>query len=254
MKVCVLGCGPAGLMAAQGVLAVDPSADVVILSKKIRSTIGGAQYLHIPVPGITQPAADGFVWFSKPGFESNYALRVYGDANAKTSWGQFGEGYQPVWNMREAYDRLWDLYEHVIHEAEVDISRIDMITQHNDLVISSIPLKSICNDEDHEFTWQDVWIDKMSYVSGMTILYNGYPITDNHPHGQPYRQSELFGHRSSEYSHEHVGTHIRKPLSTDCNCWPNIKRVGRYGKWEKHQLISTAYEDAKEMTRALLSV
>ena len=59
MNVAVLGCGPAGLIAAWA--AEQAGADVQIYSKKVQSIIPGSQYLHGPIPGVSSPYAEGVV-------------------------------------------------------------------------------------------------------------------------------------------------------------------------------------------------
>jgi threonine dehydrogenase-like Zn-dependent dehydrogenase len=51
IKVLVLGCGPAGLLAAERLER--EGADVRIAAKKVKSIMPGAQYLHMSIGGVT---------------------------------------------------------------------------------------------------------------------------------------------------------------------------------------------------------
>jgi len=50
-RIFILGCGPAGLFAAQA--AAEMGCSAVIISKLRRSEMYGAQYLHSEIPGLT---------------------------------------------------------------------------------------------------------------------------------------------------------------------------------------------------------
>src|SRR3546814_7896241 len=51
VKVLILGCGPAGLIAAHAAKRMD--ADFIVMSKARKSFMNGAQYLHAPIPGVS---------------------------------------------------------------------------------------------------------------------------------------------------------------------------------------------------------
>jgi hypothetical protein len=48
------------------------------LSKKIKSVIPGAVFLHEPIPGLTAPTPDGVVSSSSTETKAGYAAKVYG--------------------------------------------------------------------------------------------------------------------------------------------------------------------------------
>src|SRR5215470_19138644 len=100
MKVAVLGCGPAGLMAAYActVEGLTPH----IYSKPNKSIIIGAQYLHLPIPNITLPEPEVEIKYVKVGTPEGYARKVYGNEAAPTSWDRFSEGLHKGWGLREA--------------------------------------------------------------------------------------------------------------------------------------------------------
>lgn len=258
-KVAVLGCGPAGLLAALAATQSDCQVDV--FSKIVKSRIGGAQYLYRQIPALTAKTPDGVATVRKLGTERGYAAKVYDDPAAVTSWNLFGDGEKiEIWNMQQAYERLWDTFGSGI--LDMDIAPKDLLQPHHglideyDYVLSCIPKRVLCVNKAHVFTGQDVWI--RMHDPGTTdasedhhwIEYDGRPETPW------YRSSCMFGYAGFEYGQAAAkpdGTiRITKPLANDCDCWhrwPTVKFLGRYGKWQKGELIHHAYEQTKELLR-----
>lgn len=239
-QVFVLGCGPAGLLAAHA--AAISGRDPVILSRKIKSPIGGAQYLHREIPGIMRVDEAETVTFIKKGSEAIYAKKVYGDMAAKTSWSDFESGDHSVWNMREAYSRLWDEYEDLIVDQEVNPHVVEELVE-DSVVICSIPKRATC-ESPSRYRWnsQPVWIEYGQEVEAdcgdMQIVYSGLSS-----HGW-YRCSSIFGWNGVEWPEPVEGAvEIHKPLSTDFEGIPGVLYVGRYGKWQKGVLAHEAFDD-----------
>lgn len=252
-KVAVLGCGPAGLLAAHA--AARAGAEVDIFSKIQKSRIGGAQYLYMAIPGITSDVPDGTCIIYKRGEGHRYADRVYGDHNARTSWANYqDEQVVEIWNMQQAYERLWDVYGYGIIDTDVNPQLLyedgGLIDSYH-YVISCIPRMLLCIKGDHDFHSQQVWISTSGPEESAInwIEYNGlsYPAPDW------YRASCLFGYSSFEYSQRPILANVvpvRKPLYHDCDCWehwPTLKFMGRYGAWQKNKLIHHAYQETKEL-------
>lgn len=246
MKVAVLGCGPAGLLAAHA--AGRAGADLVIYSDKAEpSRIGGAQFLHRAIPGITYYEPDDQCDFRHLGTREAYAKKVYGDPNADVSWGSYPEGDNPVWNMQRAYNSLWEQYAEFIVVEEVNSRVLLDISRQNDVVFSCIPAPALCNHGGScLFTSQQVWIQQRdNHFKNLrcSIVYNGFADQDW------YRWSSLFGTTFFEYPSEVANSFkVSKPLWTNCpgpTYADNVIRLGRYGLWEKHQLIHHAYEGAE---------
>lgn len=249
--VAVLGCGPAGMLVAHA--AYMTGATVGIYSLKQKSRIGGAQYLHMAIPELTAPDPDGRVLFVKNGSPETYARKVYGDERAETSWNSFESGWHDIWSMQSAYNELWEGYQSlIIPSPELGYVEVRGILAENDLVLSTIPKRALCSGVGHQFTAQDVWIDMHPGFPILpdSIVYNGSP------HDAWYRASSIFGVESAEYGHERPhSVQVRKPLRNDCDCWddqPDLVMLGRYGRWEKKQLISDAFVGATEALSALL--
>lgn len=251
--VTVLGCGPAGMLAAHA--AIQNHNFVTIISDRTEpSRIGGAQFLHRAIPGITSDDPDGVVEFKRMGDDRGYAEKVYGHPEAATSWWSYDEGEHPVWSMQDAYDKLWDLYGNLVVEQSVTWDLVPTIP--GDIVVSCIPAPVVCPHRDVVgeptclFTSQDVWINQVEgkFIEPMTIIYSGHPE-------QPwYRASNIFDNASFEYSFDPAprsAVKIKKPLVTDCPGPERIKfyRLGRYGQWQKDRLIHHAYEGALGVTK-----
>lgn len=239
--VAVLGCGPAGLLAAHA--AVTLGHRVTIYSQERKpSAIGGAQFLHIPIPGLTRPEPDGFLTFRQMGNERGYARKVYGDPFAPTSWGAYPPGVYGVWNMQQAYDNLWERYHDLIVEKVVTWHSIKENLGGHDTIFSCIPAPVICPHRDElespdcKFTSQPVWISPGGCLAEMTVVYSG------NPDDAWYRTCNIFGHGFSEYPTEREDARrIVKPLHTNCPGPEGVVRLGRYGQWKKGVLIHDAY-------------
>lgn len=255
MRVTILGCGPAGLMAAHAVRQELPKAEIYIYSETKKSVISGAQYLHEAIPGLTSPSPDGIINFVKHGTRAGYATKLYGSPDAPCSWDAFDGGPVQAWQLDKVYDELWDRFSILIEEATVEAFDMIELLEDNDLVISAIPKPAICvKPYEHEFHSREIWISDYNNLpyeySDNVILYNGDPLD------HWYRASRLFGHDSTESTDPMAGA-VRgiKPLGHTCNCWSGkVACVGRFGRWEKGVLVNHAYRNAIEACRALQPV
>lgn len=263
MKVAVFGCGPAGLLAAHA--ATERECEVNIYSKKVPSKIGGAQYLHCPIPGITGEDAEATLSYAKIGTEAGYQMKVYGQRALQTSWSAY-EGEQPAWPMNDAYRRLVNLYWEQVVDTDLRPGTVEWFLEHYDLVLSSVPAPGLCTEEPygasslHQFDAQPVTlVPTECFNIENTILYSG------RPQDSWYRISRIFGHEWCEYAGQHtnrIGMNVPKkavfglkPIYTDCDCHllsSKFFRVGRFGKWSKRELVSDAYKDAVAIIEAHL--
>lgn len=248
MKVVILGCGPAGLLAAHGAsLALDGQAEITIVSIKQKSVMAGAQFIHEEIPGIDVP---GFaIQLLKLGTKEGYAQKVYGDPNHPCSWDNYDRGLVPAWPMKAIYEELWDRYEDKIIDMKIDRDVLDSIEDGNaDYLISSIPAPTLCRLEHHSFESSAVkivvWPES---VAGAVITYNG------DPNYQEYRMSFMFGQMAMEYPiHAELRSfwtlgkkvvHVEKPQSNNCTCRDQWRRVGRYGRWQRGVLVHHAFQE-----------
>ena len=260
MKVAILGCGPAGLIAAHA--AVESGHDVSIFSLKSKSRTFGAQYLHEPIYGVSPETPEMEIHVVKLGTKEGYALNVYGSRDADVSWDKFEDGPTPGWDLAAAYDKLWALYEGLVIHKPLTMPVIRSIEILHDVVFSTIPAKILCEVWEHEFVAQPIWVlhGPTSEPQQWNVMYyNGLPLNG---FGSWYRYSVIRGYQSWEYSPKQVPRYLEgtpvmkglqiidglKPLYTDCDCRPNIIRLGRFGKWNKHAFTHHSWN---EVIRAL---
>ncbi len=257
-SACILGCGPAGLLAAEA--ARQEGYKVSIYSVKEKSKTLGAQYIHEPIPEVTSLEPDGWVTFTYWGSREQYAEKVYGDPWSACSWGTF-KGKTPAWSMQSVYDGLWQLWEQHIRNVAVKPQEIALALHTFDLVVCTIPLPSLCQ-HGHSFPFAHIWAapEAPKEVRAYEIIYNGL-VSDSW-----YRASWLFWNRSTEwpgrfYDEASGGdaeagrkgnlVPLRKPLGTSCDCHPGMVRAGRFGTWSKGVLAHSAYYETREAIRAL---
>lgn len=261
LRVVVLGCGPAGLFAAHAATMAGHS--VQILSRARKSHMYGAQYLHAPIPELTDDSPPFEVEYRLLGTAEQYAAKVYGETPPDFVSPQRLVGKHKAWDIRRAYDRAWNLYEGRIRDCQVNpIVMAELSTSDYDIVISTIPAQQICfHPERHFFKARKAWAigdapDRDQFAPALagynTVICNG---TDE---GSWYRASNILGHRTVEWPE---GTRppiegiaeFTKAVGTNCDCWrdnsrPQFWRAGRYGTWMKAMFSHHAFYN---MTQAL---
>lgn len=250
MKVAVLGYGPAGLIAAHTLINDGmPPNDVHIIGAGGKSVIGGAQYLHEPI--IIDRDPDGEITFLKIGDRDGYAKKVYDDIDTAVSWDHY-EGVVPAWSLRKCYDVLWDAFEDkLIHDTLDWVSVESLIaTKRYDMIFSSIPMHALCEGT-HAFPKVDITLVPTGPLRvDNTVMYSGRELD------VWYRTSYIFGHAWSEFGpnalggaeyldkiSESIGDEMVdvhrgfKPLGTNCDCLPEVTRIGRFGQWDRKILL-----------------
>lgn len=260
MKAYILGCGPAGMMAAHAVNLAREKAIIEIGSDQLeKSKISGAQYLSGPVIGATGQAHSR-VRFYKLGTREGYAQKVYGNPEAPCSWDRYEhEEAYPMYDLNGAYDRVWEMYKAKLFQLHInpDIMASFLDTD-ADLIITSIPKLALCSSNQHQFVEQVITVvDGLPHeVDGASMKDPNWILYDGNPESPWYRVSKLYGKFSTEFSGDRRdtlgrGRKITKPMWTNCTCWddPRVLSVGRYGRWDKDVLIHDAYT---EVLRALL--
>ena len=254
MRVAVFGCGPAGLMAAHA--AKVSGARVDIYSRRRKSELYGCQYLHAPIPGMTD-VAPVEVRYMLHGDTEQYKRKVYGE-----SWeGQVSPedylGTHMAWDIRRTYDNLWAEYGKYVFGTELSAGFMGNFMQDDarkyDLIISSIPRGLICKRR-HTFAYQSVWalgdapergIFVPEHVPHNTVVCNSLPVPTW------YRASRVFNYSTVEWpwgdQPQPEASEVTKPLSHNCDCWPELEFVGRYGAWQKDLLSHTAFQTVLDM-------
>lgn len=234
--------------------------DVVIVSKKRKSYMRGAQYLHMPIP---MHSRNPFVVkYMLEGTADGYRNKVYGpDPRIQVSPESLvGEHF--AWDIREAYDGLWRAYNSYIQDTEINPTNLEhaITLLSPDLVISSIPAPAICKNPNHLFHQQNVWATEMCRY-GETTGEDNIVVCSGRPDDPWYRTSRIHGWENTEYSDgsepplsaDKIHS-VVKPISHNCDCWPDIVRVGRYGTWTKGILSHSAFYDTARLLESKVLV
>lgn len=266
-RVAILGAGPAGLAAAHA--AYLAGNWVHIFSRGEKSRLYGCQYLHAPLPEIyvEQRTVSYELW----GTAEGYREKVYGAAwDGKVSPTDL-EGAHEAWDLRTAYEALWNLYVENRGRAafvKCDVSPLALMDDPHliggdgffDNVISTIPLPNICSRPmSHTFHGQEIWAVGDAADRGQvapvtvpadTIICNGRGVDG----ASWYRCSNVFGAATVEWPGRvkppiPYAAKVTKPLYTDCDCFPGIIRMGRYGAWKKDQLTHHVFEKVMELLK-----
>ena len=271
MKVLVLGCGPAGLLAAHAASYAE-GAQVILVSSKRRSTLYGCQYLHQPIPGLKLNRTE--VDYRITGEIADYETKVYGapGAGGPVSPSLFSGRY-PAWDIRQAYDLLWSTYESRILDIQLapEIIRPMIEYYEADLVISSVPLPVLCqNPQEHAFSEVSCWAMGDAPALGQSVPVpcpEDTVICDSTRDTGYYRVARVFGHSTVEWPGHRQRPPVAgvvkfsKPLATTCVCFlgigdtpdqrPVVQRVGRFGRWQKGVLAHEAFNDTVKALSAM---
>lgn len=267
----VLGCGPAGLFAVHAL--INSGWKVKVFSKKRKSHMFGAQYLHVPIPGLTERQPIEVSYKLLDGTADEYREKVYGSSQVATSVETLPESHL-AWDIREAYDNAWERYAHLIRETEVtprwlgaptgrsDEAGTFLAYDYWDVVVSSIPMPDLCYQKDvHRFNKASIWAMGDAPQRGQYAPYrppaNTVQCNASRYVGW-YRASNIFEHVTVEWPGRSKPplpgvAEVFKPIDTNCNCYrvgrPGFKFVpiGRYGQWAKGVLTSDAYAQAAQL-------
>jgi len=251
-EISVLGCGPAGLLAAHALRIRGFSPKVY--SRREKSVIPGAVHLQGRIPGITPYYPDNVVTMVRVGTAKGYAQKVYGDATRPTGWPNYTGVFQS-WSVYKAYDILWALYEDIVNECEVDKDTLQDIVDDSDIVINTIPMPGLCTNDEHTFESAPYWIktlptEKVDEDKEISI-FNG--LLQDHW----YRWSLHGGVTAIETTVEGAmgSTDVKeglKAITNDCDCWPEVIRAGRWAKWQHGILLHHVFSQIDSFAADLL--
>jgi hypothetical protein len=268
-RIFILGCGPAGLFAAQA--AAEMGCSAVIISKLRRSEMYGAQYLHSEIPGLTDGSNPFKVEYRLEGTLDSYLTKVYGDVIPDRSAITVESlvGTYDAWDIRYAYHAAFTKFMLSINDDLITPQTMyDILSAHQpDLLISTIPAPTLCTIPDqHAFDVRRIWAVGDAPERGVfapnliqepnLIQYNGDRDTGW------YRASSIAGYKAVEWPGRRRPpisnvVAVDKPVSTTCDCWLNAKRtkvirLGRYGAWNRtghtHQAYWRTLDAIKEIS------
>lgn len=253
MKVAILGCGPAGLFAAHAANRL--GVEYRIFSRKVQSNIAGAQFLHVPIPGLEEDPDS--VTIVRWGTAEAYAAKATGRLQRlglDTSWTRWETQRAHIWSLASAYYNAWRGYENDIEDVILDWDVVDTLTRQYDLVVSTVPLKSIVKPDSKmilSLLSQEVYIVHAERVRGNVLVFNGLEERDW------YRYSCLFGHSTLEFADRGAAEQMAERLGADRVIkaqkpyaienpvpelmHPKVLKVGRHGRWHKLGLTHEAY-------------
>lgn len=252
MRVVVIGAGPAGLAAAHA--ATGLGCEVAVLAPKEKTPQNGPLLLQRPIPGINIDHPDGTIRQRVIGGSIlDYRYKLYGDINIGIN-GDILKPHYHAWKHGPTYDRLWDLYSELIVNGKISSSDLyDLqFDPEVDLVISTASAVGLCfRPMYHHFQYVEVAVTPTAEYPGQpdnSIIFNA---------GQEYewvRSSRVFGNEVTEWQQDNAprgARIIRKPVSTDCCCFPKVLRTGRFGAWKNEVWIDSAYWDAYGMISSM---
>ena len=254
-KVLILGCGPAGLMAAAAAEA--SGLEPIIASKKRKSEMYGAQYLHRPIPGFS-PDMGFEVKYRLDGSTEDYRRKVYGDERVSVSPEDLDEDHEG-WDIRITYDNLWRKYVDSIEDTpfssagevhEFVWSVLGAAGTGTTHVVSTIPAPVLCTNPGHVFPSQKVWAigdapERGSFCPIQVAQMNEV-ICSGSKDVSWYRTANILGYRTAEWPEKKRPplegvAEVHKPIGTNCDCLPIAHRMGRYGAWTKGILSHESY-------------
>lgn len=262
-RALILGCGPAGLFAAHAFK--QEGWTVAILSKKRKSELFGAQYLHEPIPNLT-PMVRGekgaeallvgherrWIQYQLRGSGEDYARKVYPNglpAGLETS-PEVLPAEHWAYDLRSTYDEAWRRYSDLV----VDFPGMNFeAVQHalwsdTQMVASTIPAPDLCATPGaHVFRSQDIWALGDAPERGQDLAAFRFGggfwaapdtvVCDASRDVGWYRLSNIFGYKTVEWPANRKPpipgvAPVRKPLSTDCDChYDNARLAGvRYAR------------------------
>jgi hypothetical protein len=149
----------------------------------------------------------------------------------------------------------------MINDEELAGENVERYSALFDVVISTIPLWSIClKPKEHQFKSIPIFVSKTMEYTGLPDVWTkdqGSVVYNGSEHGDWYRTSYIFGHTSTEYKasrdlydQHYFGKHRMdlgfKVAGTTCDCHPLVHKAGRMGRWERGILTHHAFEGAIE--------
>lgn len=235
-KVIVLGTNLEGLLA--GHAASIAGHDVYFIEETTEP--GGLDFLAAPIPLTMARAIPLHVSDEGSGEPADFFGKLTGGLVTKHFRLPFmGMDGCPIWDPMEVFLQLQKIYASYFREpsAEGIDSELVAALASDAKIVSSVQLPAICKEpDDHNFSWAPlVSVDAVSYGSDQVanVRLSGDPDTPAAIIG-----STFFGHKRiySSSNFPPVSTakreHSMLPLKTNCDCWPDIIKVGAAAAWQ----------------------
>lgn len=269
----VVGSGPSGLSAALALrLAGVPFA--IFSSTDTPSKIGGAQFLHHPLPLVCEEKPDFRIRYTSVGDEQTYKQKVYGNEDVPfVSMARVKDGeYVPAWSLQNAYERMWEEHGPHVNVGNVDAHVMDdwLDTEQFSAIIVSCPKPAICRAHAGLGTMPHTFVSQPVRIMNESVLgdqYDNTIIYDGTPNVSWYRTSRINGVGSTEWGegapekmpYKNLIT-VKKPMRTNCDCYRQgvegngvvpVLFVGRFGTWRKGELVHDAFDTTLGMLKEM---
>jgi hypothetical protein len=259
LKVAIFGTGPAAMVVAQA--AVLKGCKVHFMSNSLKkSDLHGCQFLHKPIYGMPVELTETTrVTYDLVGDVSGYRRKVYGDGYRGSVSVESMLGERPAYDLRATYIRLWKLHLTYGHFTPLTVTPDRLSEIHGnlfsdfDLAVSTVPAIAMCKHPDlHNFDVQEIYASGDAPKLGLyapIVVADDTVVCNGNPEPSWYRASRIFGHSTVEWPggrkppFEGVRL-VKKPIGTNCDCFPRIQRLGRYGSWRKSVLVNDVFDQA----------
>jgi hypothetical protein len=272
VKAAVLGCGPAGLLAAHGIRMAGERygarVDLRIYSVKKKSPLYGCQYLHAPVPGLGVELRMQEVHYKLTGSISGYREKVYGLVEDVAVSPELLESNHFAWNIRQVYERLWEMYQPSINSLILNqdvwhLLHNKLQSENFNLLVTTVPAPALCNPLSRTCTFesQQIWAMGDAPELGRRVpadysLHDATILCSGKEEDSWYRISNVFGHHTIEWPEGanplRGASKVTKPIKTNCECNSELYRSGRFARWEKGVLAHQSYFDGYFLTEELI--
>lgn len=263
MRVAIFGSGPSGLIAAHAAHTSGISQrDVEIFSSGDPSSLYGCQYLHKPIPNLSDEDDFVDVSYQMLGSSAMYQKKVYAEQVVSSVSVDYLDKNHKAWDIRAAYGALWEVWRDRIQAGMLDTNQIisdsfiKWISSY-DVVVSTIPRNIWCN-KNHTFSVAEIWAmgdaPELGIKTPFRVSENNSVVCNGLHDVGWYRMSRVFDYNTIEWPGRRKPpiegvVKVHKPTSTDCECWfgTNVEFMGRYGEWKKGVLAHDVYERALKL-------
>lgn len=203
----------------------------------------------------------------KEGTSEGYSMKKFGlGVDVPPVPGFPGRGSTHVLDATEVYWKLWYRYateQHQwLYQYSKDVFDDDLgVLRHDSVsIFSSLPLRSLCK-EDHGFVSRQAWVIEDSdtsrcpvRLSSQTVIHDGTDCVGW------YKAANIFDRCSVEWpAHEKSPkppfpgvSKVEFPVSTDCDCFSDLIRVGTNGTWTHTDTADDVHDTVTTKLAALV--